>query len=314
MAASDANRAAVKIITYDQIRNPYQFLKLMEPAFGWMTDPRKIAKWRKTDARYRSPYGFALQQGRNVLGFVGVADIPARRLDGKTENVGGIFAVATDPGHCRAGTATRLLERAHQHFREKGYRFSVLCTSQALVARSLYLKLGYQDIDSVNATPRAYRYYPEKKVRPSKQKRQPDRDRIQLIFDRDLKHRTGFASRIPNWLEAVMTQRELKPDAVIVRRDGYAFAEPWGDALFVSEIVADNRPAYQKLLKLLVKRTKRMLVIGYVQDAVLAGILRRQGFFFRKSRHFTFMAKPLVGVSFDQVFGNRFYLSGLDVF
>jgi ribosomal protein S18 acetylase RimI-like enzyme len=304
----------MKIITYDEIRDPYQFLKLMEPAFGWMTDPKKIAEWRKVDSRCRSPYGFALQQGRDILGFVGVMDIPVRTLDGGIENIGGIFAVATDPTQCRAGIATRLLEHAHEHFRAKGYRFASLCTSRALVARSLYLKLGYSEVVTFRRILRAYRYYPEKKVRPSKRKKQPNLELIKAIFARNTRSRTGFAGRIDNWPQAFITQREVKPGSIIVQPDGYALFEPGSDGMFVGEMVADNAKAYRTLLKRLVKLTGRLLVMGFINDPVLVDVLRTRKFFFRTGRHFVFMVKPLGSATFEQAFGDKFYFSGPDAF
>lgn len=307
----------MKIVTYDELKDPYQFMKLMEPAFGWTPDPERVSRNRKLDERYRSPFGFGLLKGKNLVGFTGVMDIPVRTRDGKTERVGGLFAVATDPTCSRQGTATTLLEHAHKHFRERGYRFSFLCTSRSLVAHSLYEKLGYHDIFALDQIPRAYRLYPEKKRRERKGKQKqkmPDTHLVERIFEQAVRGRTGFAVRPKNWVRAYMDTKELKPESIFLQPGGYAVAQPADNSLFVYEFVAQSRKTYLDILNQMTKKGKRVMLVGHVYDPALEEILQQRGFRFRYRRYFILMCKPLAGVSFDQAFGRRFYFSALDSF
>lgn len=306
----------MRIITYDEIRDHYQFMKLMHAAFGWAESAERTQRLRKDDERYKYPYGFALSQGPRLLGFVGVIDVPVRTVDGRTEIAGGIHSVATDPDCSRQGVASKLMEHAHDFFQGKGYRFSLLCTSRALVAHSLYRRLGYSDIAVLERIPRAYKSYPEKKKPERKRKSRAGfaGDRIAGIFEQAMPKRTGCAVRIRNWPRIWLKTRELKPERVIVREDGYAFTSTWGGTLFVDEIVALRRRTYNAILERLRRSGKSAIIIGHADDPVLQGILKRKGYSLAYGRYGVRMSKPLTRTTFQQAFGDRFYFSPLDGF
>jgi GNAT superfamily N-acetyltransferase len=306
----------MRIITFDEIPNHYEFMKLMHAAFGWAESAERTARWRRYDVRYKHPYGFALEWGTRLLGFVGTIDLPVRIREGKTETVGGIHSVATDPDCSRSGVATRLLEHAHDYFRRQGYRYSLLCTSRSLVAHALYKRLGYSEIAVLARFPRAYRSYPEKKKRERKSKKRGRLDsvRIMRIFDQALAGYTGCAVRPKNWPQVWLRNREVKPENVIVLDDGYAFTNSWGGTMFVDEIVALNRAAYVGLLERLRKRGKSAIVVTHVWNPALQQILKAKGYSLFYGRYGVRMAKPLTAAAFEPAFGERFCFSPLDAF
>ena len=306
----------MKIITFDELKDSYEFLRVMEASFGWCPTRQRVAKIRKMDERYKYPYGFCMMKGETLAGFVGVMDIPVKTLDGRIEKIGGIHAVATYPAFNRQGIAKSLMEYAHDHFKKLGYRFSFLCTGKSLVAHSLYEKFGYFDIPILDQLPRTYKFYPEKKQRASKRKGKHtlDTKQIKNIYERAMQNKIGFAVRIKNWVKVVMEARRIKPEDVILEKDGYAFSTVSGDALWILEFIAHKPKTYHSIINKLKKKGKPVLIDAYVHDPTLFKIYQKQGFRFRYGTYSSLMCKPLTDVSFEKAFGDRFYYTPLDGF
>lgn len=304
------------IIRFDEISDYYEFMKLMHSAFGWAESPERVAKMRRLDPRYRYPFGFALQEGRRLLGFVGTVDVPMRTIGGRVEIVGGIHSVSTDPEAARSGVATRLMEHSHRWFRKLGYRFSFLCTSHSLVAHRLYERLGYSDISALNQYPRAYRSFaePEQDEPEAKRARKLNSRRVQRLFARAVEGRTGCAVRVRNWPRVILERRDLKTSDVIVRPGGYVFTSNWGRTLFIDEWNALTPAACRDAHRRLRQRRKSAWIVDQVDSQVLLSFLKAEGFSFAYGRYHVRMVKPLGRASFDAVFGDRFIFSQLDAF
>ncbi len=306
-----------KIITFDELKDDYQFLRLMDSAFGFTWHPQDIAKRRKVDERYKYPFGFCLMKGKILAGFVGVMDIPVKTIDGKIEKVGGIHCVATYPMYSHQGIARQLLDVVHDHFQKLGYRFSFLCTSKSLVAHSLYEKLGYEDFTTLNKLFRVYKIFPKYKKREEKKgakKIKVNHELIEEIYNRAMQNRTGFATRIKNWSKSIMTVKRIDPQNIFVEKDGYAFVDFESGAAYILEFIAETPSTYLKILNRIKKLHSSVLIDSYFSDKRLVKIYREQGLAFRQGTYFSFMHKPLTNVSFEQVFGNKFYFSILDTF
>lgn len=306
----------MKIITYDELKDSYQFLRVMEASFGWGATPQRVAKIRKLDERYKYPYGFCLMKGETLAGFVGVMDIPVKMLVGKIEKIGGIHAVATYPAFNRQGIAKTLMEKAHEHFKKLGYQFSFLWTGKSLVAHSLYEKLGYSDVPILEKLPRAYKLLPEKKTRVSKRKEKPfvDTKLIASIYERAMQNKIGFSVRIKNWVQVVMEARRINPEAVILEKDGYALTNISGDALFILEFIADTPKTYLQIIDKLKKKGKPVLIDTWVHDPTLFKIYQKLDFRFRYGTYAALMVKPLTDVSYEKAFGDSFYFTPIDGF
>ncbi len=306
----------MKIITFDELKDSYQFLRVMDASFGWCATPQRIAKIRKLDERYKYPFGFCMMEGETLAGFVGVIYIPVKTVDGKIEKVGGIHAVATYPAFIRQGVAKRLMDKAHEHFKQLGFRFSFLWTGKSLVAHSLYEKLGYSDIPALNYLPRAYKFLPEKKTRISKRKKKPavNLKLISSIYEKAMQNRTGFAVRIKNWVKVAMLEKRFGPKDIILEQDGYALTEFSYDTLFIMEFIANNPKTYHRIIDRLKKKGKLVLLDAFVHDPILFAIYQKLGFRFRYGTYASLMVKPLTDVSFEQAFGDKFYFSQIDGF
>lgn len=302
----------MRIVPYDEILDPADFLQLMLVGFGWAATPERVEQSRRADARRRDPYGYAAYVGRTLAGFVGTMDIPVRTLDGRVETALGIHHVATRAEFCRQGIAARLFEHAHRVYRERGRRFSFLYTSRSLVAWALYRKLGYVDLPQ---PPRAELLLPKRK--PARRKNRTtiaELKRVEAMFQAAAKGRTGFAARLPGWPRSRIRLWKLKLADFFVDRDGYAFTETDKDGLWVTEFIAADRAAYERILDRIVAQGKRVLVDVTVHDPVLKSLYRERGFRFRAQSYGSLMALPLGPASLRAAFGPRFFYTSVDQF
>jgi predicted acetyltransferase len=143
-------------------------------------------------------------------------DLAARTVDNNSEKVGGIYGVATLPGHTRKGICTALLNRAHEHFLERNYRFSFLITSPNIVAHGLYEKLGYFDVTSF---PGVYKV----KEKPKKQKtvKRERASKLNLtgmlgIYRECVKNKTGFVARDEKYMKMLAKIHEIAAKECII--------------------------------------------------------------------------------------------------
>jgi len=306
-----------KIITFDELKDYYQFLRLMESSFGWTPTPEQILKRRIADERYKYPFGFCLMKGKTLAGFVGVMDIPVRTIDGKIIKVGGIHNVATYPNFSRQGIAKELFDFVHNHFRTLGYRFSFLFTSKTIVAFSIYQKLGYKDFLPINKLVRAYKMFNIKNQRIDRTvlaKAEINHGLIEDIYRNVMHNQTGFAVRNPGWSKSIMLVKKIPHQNVFVEKDGYAFVDSYSDVAYIMEFIVQNPKTYVRILDKIKKHKFRILISTFVRDKNLLKVLKIQGFIFRQGTYFSFMHKALSNASFEQVFGDKFCLSALDTF
>ncbi len=305
----------MRVVPYDELRNPDGFLQLMVATFWWAAHPNLIVEMRQNDERFRDPFGYALVCGRTPVGFVGTADIPVRLADGSTEKALGIHHVATLPDYARRGIALRLLEHVEDEYRQKGYRFSFLFTSRTLVAWHLYRKIGYQDLACGKVAPRCHKLFAGQKKAPKIRHPKPNYRLVEKLHEELTRTRCGFAVRNPGWLKALEKTWKPGPGFVVACRDGYALVEDFRGALWIDEILCRDQRAYLRILARLLRRKPGVLIDTAVWDPVLRNIYRRQGFRFWHRTYGTLMAKSLVPtISIHTAFGPRFYWTVADQF
>jgi len=139
----------MKIVEYDEV-DPLQVLHLTMLALDFPFTPEYAAHIRQTDPRPFPCLTVNAVENDMVLGQVSVFRLPMMSVNGR-EDVGGVWAVSTHPGHSGRGVASVLLEEAHARMRDAGLRFSTLGTDRYRTAYKLYQKHGYEDV-MVNAT------------------------------------------------------------------------------------------------------------------------------------------------------------------
>jgi predicted acetyltransferase len=310
----------MKILTHRELESKDELLPLMDHAFGWPFNPKTYEKLIKIDPRLKnSAVGFCAVENEHAVGYVGVMDLATQTLDGNIEYVGGIYGVATLPSHARKGISTALMNRVHEHFRERNYRFSFLCTSHTLVAYSMYQKLGYTDLLERQS---AYKVLDLKKTKVAeKQKSQKlDFDKLLKIYSKFVKDKTGFVVRDKAYLTMLKKTGYFGGRDCIIEEDGYViFRSNWGGtwikATWVRELVALNAKQMNKLLELVEAKAKDLVMDRYVPDEALMQIYKSRDYMIEKRSHGVIMVKPLTAdASFKQTYGDKFYLTDLDFF
>jgi GNAT superfamily N-acetyltransferase len=305
----------VKILTYRDLESKDGLLPLMDQAFRWPFNPKSFEDLVKIDPRLRNgPVGFCAVEDTQVVGFVGVLDLPTRALDGTVEYVGGIYGVATLPSHARQGISTALMNSAHRHFKEKGYRFSFLNTSPTLIAHAFYQKLGYREVLEYTS---AYKVIEHEKAKPSRERdtARLDFDRILEIFKEFSKNKTGFVIRDKAHLKMLKKDEGITAKKCIISQKGYAIFRKDNDGICVREFVALNLEEIERLISLIEEKAKALVYDRSVLDNALLHVYKSRGYMIHERSHGVMMAKSLVAnASFSETYGDKFYLSGLDRF
>jgi ribosomal protein S18 acetylase RimI-like enzyme len=307
----------MEILTYQGLAQKSDLLPLMEQAFGWPFDPLEFEKNIKMDPRLRDGcVGFCAVKDRKVLGYVGVMDLATRTADGKVEKVGGIYGVATFPGYTRQGICTALMNRAHEYFIEKGRRFSLLTTSPTLVAHALYCRLGYFDVASF---PSAYKMKEKTGRRKGVERKglsKWDFGRMLELFREYVKSRTGFVVRDEAHLKMLVKNYEISARECITTPKGYVIFKKEKKLARIRELVARDHKEMVRLIELIEGKAQNMTIgrLG-IEDPAVGRAYESRGFTVLKTGHGVLMAKELAAdASFNQSYGNRFFMSALDHF
>lgn len=310
----------MKILTHRELKSKDDLLPLMDSAFGWLYNPRTYEKFIKIDPRLRnSPVGFSAVENGCTAGFVGVMDLTTRTLNGNVEHAGGVYGVATLPNHVRKGISTVLMNRAHQYFREKGYRFSFLATSHTIVAYEMYLKLGYTD---VLERPSAYKVLKQKTAKSAAEERTAklDLDKLLKVYNECVKDKTGLVVRDKDYLAMLKKAEGFSGKECIIDKDGYVLFKnnvggPWSRGTWIRELVASDAKEMNRLLEHLEAKAKDLILDRAVMNETLLQVYKSRGYMIQKRSHAVIMVKPLTAdASFKQTYGDKFYLTGLDFF
>jgi GNAT superfamily N-acetyltransferase len=135
----------MKILDYDEV-DPLQVLHLTMLALDFPLTWEYAAHIRHTDPRPFPCFTVNAVEDDSVLGQAGVFRLPMISTKGR-EDVGGVWAVSTHPGHAKRGIASDLLVEAHTRMRAAGLRFSTLGTNRFCGAYRLYQRHGYVDMN-----------------------------------------------------------------------------------------------------------------------------------------------------------------------
>ena len=305
----------MKILTYRDLESKDELLPLMDNAFRWPFNTRWFEDFIKIDPRLKnSPVGFCAVENGIVVGFVGVLDLATRTLDGNVEFVGGVYGVATMPSHVRKGISTVLMNRAHQHFKEKKYRFSFLTTSRTIIAHSFYKKLGYTDLFE---SPSAYKVQEAKKAKSTVKEKHAklDFDKLLKIYNECVKGKTGFVVRDKAYLKMLKKAEGLSAKQCIIDEEGYVLFRRERSGIWIRELVALNTKEMDRLIGLVEGKAKDLTYERTVLDEALLRLYKSRGYMIQKRSHWVMMIKPLTtDASFKQMYGDEFYFTGLDTF
>jgi predicted acetyltransferase len=310
----------MKILTYRELKSKDELLPLLDNAFGWPFNPRTYEKLVKIDPRLtNSPVGFCAVENERVIGYVGVMDLATQTSDGNVEYVGGIYGVATLPSHARKGISTALMNRVHEHFRERNYRFSLLCTSHTLVAYAMYQKLGYTDLLE---RPSAYKVLNRKKAKITIEQRSGkiDFDKLLKVYSEFVKGKTGFVVRNRAYLEMLKKTGYFGSKDCIIEKDGYVIFRSniggtWQKATWIRELVALNAEQMNRLVELVEAKATDLIMDRGVLDNSLLQVYKSRGYMVEKRSHAVIMIKPLTADAlFKRTYGDKFFLADMDFF
>jgi GNAT superfamily N-acetyltransferase len=310
---------AMRILSYRELESTEELLPLLDHAFRWTFNQRTFDKIAKVDPRLKhSPIGFCAIEDGHIVGHVGVMDIATRTLDGTVETVGGIYGVATIPSRTRKGVSTVLMKRAHEHFREKGYHFSFLGTSRALVAHSFYEKLGYADLFEC---PSAYKIMKTRAAKAATREKTEkiDFDKVLEIYASRVRDHTGWVVRDKAYFNMLKKWEGFTRKECIVNDEGYVLLKEikgiWVNGIWIRELVAQRSRTMSKLLELAERRAKEIIYDRAIFDKTLLEVYRSRGYMIHKKSHAVMMGKPLVAnASINKTYGDKLYTTGLDLF
>lgn len=305
----------MKILTYWKLESKAELLPLMEQAFGWPFMPEEFDDFVKKDPRLKNgAVGLCALENAKVVGYVGVMDLTTRTVQGRKENVGGIYGVATLPENTRRGISTMLMNRAHEYFLGKGYRLSILNTSPTIVAYAMYRKLGYTD---ARYFPSAYKLIDTNRPKTKRPKVELilDFNRILRFFDTYTKGKTGFVVRDEARLESIKKNERLTSKHCFVSQRGYVIFKKEKNLVRIRELAAANPDGMSELLDAVEAEGRTLVLARDILDTQLLAIYRSHGFAILERGHGVMMAKPLTSeVSFNKMYGKQFYTSSLDHF
>ncbi|MGD8506132.1 MAG: GNAT family N-acetyltransferase [Candidatus Bathyarchaeota archaeon] len=303
----------MKITTYKELQSKDELLPLF---LGWIPfNPKEFEKAIEADPRLRnSPVGYIGIQNNHLVGFVGVMDIPTRTIEGSEEKVGGIWGVVTHPGHARKGVFTALMQRSHEYFTEKGYKFSLLNTSKSLIAYALYKKLGYRD---VTVYPSAYKVIKETRKTTKKEsdkKAKLDWSKILDIYDQATQSKTGFVVRDSQYGKMLEIRKKIEPEKCVVTDRGYALLRENEGNVAIQEIMASTKDEISKLISQSERTATKTVMAEVVLDSDLLRTYRSDGFMIIEDSYDALMFKPLADATFAENYGQRFFTTNLDCF
>ncbi len=305
----------MKIVTYKELEPKDDFMMLMDLAFWWPISPKTMEERINTDVRLKSgPVGFcAVEEGR-LVGFVGVMDIPTKTVEGKVEIIGGIWAVATNPGFARQGICKTLMEAAHHYFRSQNYRFSFLCTGRTIIAYAFYRKLGYKEVDAVNQFKGAYKVLDKTESEGKNVSSALNSKKIYQLYEKFVEDKTGFVVRQKDFVTMFAKRKRFDERKSIQKEKGYALLTESQNVTKVQDLVALDDSTYGELIEEIERFAKSGVINRSVANEGVLNIYKSKGYRVQNGDDGVLMVKNLTGAEIDAVYGESFYIGILDWF
>jgi GNAT superfamily N-acetyltransferase len=285
----------MEIIPYAQFEGRHQMLPLFHHAGHNPFDYRLRARPGSLDFRIiKGHEGLCGVEDGELLGFVGLMDIPTRR-----------------------GVSKALMEASHEYFHERGFRFSFLTTYGSWGAHRLYRKLGYEDVKPVTGCSSAYLLvesdseadgHPDGSLTPTEES-------VADLFEQFTSQFTGFVVRPKEYLGYVARRGGISWDRSLEMEGGYVLARERSRCIQVREMVAMDSAVQERLLDALEHKADNGSVLdSLVTTPTLQDGYVSRGYHLYAGRYGVLMAKQLGDVSMNEVYGDRFYISAMEWF
>lgn len=311
----------MKIVSYRELseKEKESILPIMRIAFGWPFNPQRFEEIAKEDPCYKdSPIGFCAVENGKVVSYVGVMELKTRNLDGEVEGVGGIYGVSTLPSHARRGISTKLMERVHEYLREKSYRFSFLVTSKALVAYQLYLKFGYRDAVEFPSVQKIIRRRKGEQCEQREEKSSVDWNEILELYNRFTANKTGFVVRDEQRFKLLRKYYGIKPEMVLRTGRAYCIFKRHEDTFYPStqilEVAALKTGDAINLIRQVEEGAESAVYANVVLDSKVLKAYEALGYMIEHKSYDVLMVNEFSDISFEEAYGEKFYISLLDFF
>jgi len=305
----------MKVETYRELKSKDELFPLIDQALWEYLNPIEFEQDIKADPRLKhSPIGYAAVRKGLIIGFVGVMDMVTRSVDGSEVKVGGIWDVATHPAHTRKGVATMLMQRAHENFQEKDCQFSLLTSGRADIAYDFYKKLGYEEVLTF---PSAYKIIkPTKKpVKAARRKMKPNWNRILRVYRKVTEDRTGLVIRSKKYMKMLERRKIIQPDKTIQTEKGYALLKEDEGKVSIKEIMAPTKEETIRLVRKVEEKALKTVADRAVLSYRTLDAYKSEDYMILTQSHGVLMAKPLTkSATFKGTYGNKFYLTSVDLF
>ena len=303
------------VVTYRELKQKDDFMMLMDIAFWWPLSPKAMEEKIASDTRLKDgPVGFCAVEDDRLVGHAGVMDIPTRTAEGKTETVGGIWGVATNPGRARQGISKILMEKAHQYFRSKNYRFSFLCTGRTIIAYAFYRRLGYVEVEPVNQAQAVFKVLDKTEATAKGLSYTVDPQKVYRLYQKSVEKKTGFVLRQEDFFTLFSKRKRFEEKMSIFEENGYTLLSESQGVTKVQELVAFDKAAYQELIDQIEQGAKNGVINHLVANESLLELYKRKGYRVQTGEHGVMMVKNLTDAGVDEVYGSSFYLGLLDWF
>jgi len=287
----------MRIRTYDEV-DPYDIQRLVWTSFGWNMQAGWIRTLRRKDPRYLEDYAvYATEKGKPLAQVV-----PLRmtvRLTSGPEEVGGLQGVCSHPAVWGRGYVRRLIEDAHERFREMGLRISTLTTSRNIRGYHVYGGLGYKELAPFycgsRRVPRGRRRPEGLRVRKATR---ADLPVIQELFEAYTRGLCGWTMRDPDVLPAMASWHPtfLQRYRIAIRDGtavGYFRTDPRRDVLFEEMIVPRTRDFRDAIASIEARARGKVSTTTWITCAKDRKRLRGLGFDLEGPIGDTTMAVPL---------------------
>ena len=305
----------MEIVTYRELEPKDDIMMLMDIAFWWPISPKNLQERMNSDIRLKkSPVGFCAVKDGQLAGFVGVMDIPTKTVSGEMEIIGGIWAVATNPGFAKQGICKTLMEKAHDYFRSQNYRFSFLCTGRTIIAYAFYSKLGYTEVEAINQFRGVYKVLDKPESGGKDVSFTIDPEKIYRLYEKFVEGKTGFVIRQKDFVTMYARRKRFDEVKSIQKERGYALVTENQNVIKVQDLVALDETTYGELIDEIEQVAKSGVINRLVADEKLLSIYKSKGYRVQKGDNSVLMVKNLTDVDIDKVYGKSFYIGVLDWF
>jgi predicted acetyltransferase len=206
------------------------------------------------------------------------------------------------------------MEKAHEYFRSKNYRFSFLCTGRTIIAYAFYRRLGYAEVEPVNQFPGVFKVTDKVEAATKGVSPTVDPQKVYRLYQRFVQKKTGFVLRQEDFVSLFSKRKRFEEKMSIFREDGYALLTESQGVTKVQELVAFDDAAYHELIDQIEQGAKNGVINHVVPDEGLLELYKRKGYRVQTGEHGVMMVKNLTDASIDEVYGSSFYLGILDWF